>query len=193
VEVNARRCPRRAARVYRGGEPSGDPSAFGLVTHIVSLPFEAIGQLWDKFVIEIARLVIFATALGAVFALGPSLLAFARPWLTVQVLWYAAYVVTARVRLGVPAALLLPPLARSLAASVLCALPALLVVRLFGADRVGGVRAAGTATLLVAAALWRTPPLVDARDAVARVLEVWRRPATFAGDAPVKAAAPIEP
>lgn len=70
------------------------------MTHVISVTFEAVGRLQEKFLIQVGRVSLFAAALAGVVIMGPTLPRFAVAWLCVQVLEYLAYVVAARVRLG---------------------------------------------------------------------------------------------
>jgi lipopolysaccharide exporter len=142
-------------------------SALALVTHVISLTFEAIGRLQEKFVIQACRVVLFAAALGAVLLMGPSLPRFAAAWCSVQLLEYLAYVVAARLRIGSSVKILTAQLLRGILAGVLCAIPALLVVRLGSESGIVGLLIAGFGACGVLIALWRTSMLSDARNVLA--------------------------
>ncbi len=150
-------------------------SALALVTHVISVTFEAVGRLQEKFLIQVGRVSLFAAALAGVVIMGPTLPRFAVAWLCVQVLEYLAYVVAARVRLGSSIQVMTLQLARAVGTGVVCASPSLLVVRLAGETGLFGCTIAGLGAGAFFLALWRTPLLVDARDVLQSLREGMRK------------------
>lgn len=151
-------------------------SALALLTHVISLTFEAIGRLREKFVIQAFRVVVLIAMLGVVLLIGPSLVRFAAAWLLVQVVEYLAYVVAARVRIGCSLSVIALQMVRALTTGVVCGMPAFLIVRVAAQDGMLGFALAGLGAFAVFMALWRTPMLADTRNVLDMLKEGMRPP-----------------